>query len=467
MQTLFSFTSHQERRLQLVFVVVCFLGLLAASIHYSHAYLDSETSLYLIQNLRPIGFLSNVFDFKNHDYSIFRARELSYVFDILDSHFVRASFALGFPNYLSIVHYGCVLFIGISQLFLTHKYLRLSGWQNIFLVLLLLSSPLVVLSGFHFRSAKVLVGLFGWALAWLFYLAVREPPNAERSGTWKSALSTASLTLAMTLCDEQGVFLAAYFLMLSSLWILIESSRPVKVFFGAVLFATLLHFAYRFQLGPYLAGYFAGIELNSTATAAHTPKWVDLLAFRGDKGAYLLWLYFRFYGGGLYLTAVPLSLLILMGAHCKNLSKPPVKGGLADSLPKIVFWLTLLAFLCANEMMLTRHESMLWGLVVRVYYGIPSTTLLVAGAAFSIHRLLRLRPQLSQLVTVLLALCFIGNLFSLPGHVHVRRSEFFDRAGTEYELLGDMLKECVLGKAPGPLDSYTDTVCQMWRDAKP
>jgi hypothetical protein len=461
----FFLSIQQTRRFRLLFLAATFVGLFLFSVYCSHDYLDGETVSYLITNLRPVGFLNNVFNFKSHDFGVFRARELSYAFNIVDSYFVRAGFSWGVPHYLSLVHYIAVLLVSCLQLTWAKKYLRISWWQNTLLVLLFLSSPITVLSGFHFRTSKVLVGLGAWALAWLFYFAVKTPAEAGRlpKPVLGSVLVTA-LTLAMTLFDEQGVFLAGYFLMISALWSLLAPNRYTVAFFIGTLLAVALHFLYRFAMAPFLFEFFTGGSFSLGKTTP-TPTLADLKAFRAEKGFSLAWLYFLFSYGGTLVIAAPTAILLFWGATKRFAFSDGqfANGSWNSRLPALTFWATLLAFIVANGLMLTRHTIMLWGMVTRVYYGIPATMLMLAGAAFVISRIIENRPSYSRAITVLLAVCLVGNLVALPGHNRVRRTEFEQIHYRSYEHLGNAVKACVLQSSQEPMPADAVWLCELWK----
>src|SRR5258708_23732763 len=68
-----------------------------------------EAETYLPFHLSKVPLAKRVFDSRTLDHGTYEARELSYVIDALDCHFIARSARLGFPHFLSLSHFLCML----------------------------------------------------------------------------------------------------------------------------------------------------------------------------------------------------------------------------------------------------------------------------------------------------------------------------------------------------------------------
>src|SRR5215472_12297879 len=96
---------HVEARVRGSFAPALLLALLGfafvtASVWMQHGgFVHPEAPEYLAHWLGPKAFVAKIFDSRHELWESFQARELSYVFDFIDAHFVAASIRAGFPHF--------------------------------------------------------------------------------------------------------------------------------------------------------------------------------------------------------------------------------------------------------------------------------------------------------------------------------------------------------------------------------
>lgn len=423
--------ANVDPRVQHIVTVTLIGFVLFLSFLNSYSYLDPEAPFYLWANLRHMPLLLNVFDIGANDYGIFRARELSYFFNILDAHFIQWSSWLGLTHFASTVHFAFVLMVVASFFRLSKQHLPLAWHQNLFLALILLCSPVVFLTGFFFRTSKIMTAVFAFYLVWEFYLTFS---HVQRDVSKGRLVGVGGTSLALMLVDEQGVFLSALFGLLCLLFFSTLRRRVWAHFAGSIFCAALFYFAYRFAmtappLDPSLQEPFIlnGKDLR-IAWAQFGVGW-DIT---------LDWVEY-FFGSRALFAGVAASALFL--------AVQPFGGragwSWARAAPLLAALITFVAFFVAHTLMVSRHDLLPLQAVRRVYYALPLHVLLLPITAFVVTALLKQRRVSSSMVSVLLFLVLISSAVSLPGHIRIRRVGFEQRMGRPYYASGQGMMHCV------------------------
>lgn len=420
----------------LLFGLILFLSALG-----TYNYLDLESVLYLPSNLRSIPILKNVFDIAANDFSVFRARELSYFFNILDAHLVRLSWRAGFPHYLSLTHLALALIIATANLLLSMRFLRLSWIHGLLLSLLFLTSSPIFLTSFFYRTSKILTAAFVYWLGWIVYDAYRKT-NGEYG--WKQWAGVGVLALALVFVDEQGVFYTACLVpVVFGLWLIKKDRRMLHL---AALFAFVLvtYFLYRFWWGPKLVALISGASLDVPTQTFYAlgPRSFfpsRALVFGGYKVT-RDWFSF-FFGSFPQLGAVGLATLLLA-----TWPKRKDQRSISSWIPLALGVGLVLLFYFCNGVMAKRHLPLIFPFVVRVYYGVPAMAVFLLLASLALQTLLARFPTRKAWATAFLLICVTGNLWNLPEHRRLRETGFREWTGKEYRAAGDRVRECVFSK---------------------
>ena len=101
--------------------------------------------------------LKKIFDVnKNELFGWYQARELSYIFDIIDAYFIKISSFFHHPHFYSITYYICYFLIIFLVFYIGHKYIKHKSLNMLtILVLIFSSTPIIFLNVNVFRSASI------------------------------------------------------------------------------------------------------------------------------------------------------------------------------------------------------------------------------------------------------------------------------------------------------------------------
>ena len=211
---------HFARPVSIAAAYILPIGLIVHAITFwGRGIIDSEAMEFVLNYLQNRPFFAQIFDPQINDWGAYQARELSYVFDLIDA---RVFAALLDHHVLVFVPLSGVL--GLSALSAVYfwgarRVLALNGVMASMLLSLFLSCIVVQASTpILYRSSKIILCIA--LLAFLFYtfsLLQRE----KRSVTALKAAALFFLGLVMALCDRQGFYylISATFVVLI-LWLI-------------------------------------------------------------------------------------------------------------------------------------------------------------------------------------------------------------------------------------------------------
>lgn len=365
---------------------------------------------------KPI--LNKIFDSNILDVGLFRARELSYFLDFLDIKLIELSVKLGFPHFLSLIHYLFAIIISCLIWQFCVKDLNLAPLIGMGWVFILWTSPTFFLGGDMFRDGKIAVVLLTAILFRDIYRIAKDStfensPPVSKKFWWAYFLAL----FAMTLLDEQGVYLNITILVFLSIWWIFFRRKEIFIALAISTASLVLHLLYRFLIAPALT-----LALNGywpLLTYQQLPQNVNAFNF----GHYLsngLLLYldtFRYLIGNppQPVALVILLLLILFPAVYlytrKDLSTDKRK---IFSLTLIELLITTFFMVIAmNSGMIAMHPPLMWPGSGLVYYWLPTDilflmTLLVLVSAFINSHF----PK--WILTLAIFAAIIGNIFALP-----------------------------------------------------
>lgn len=181
--------------------------------------IDSEAMEFVLNYLQKRPLLAQIFDPQINDWGAYQARELSYVFDLIDARVFAA--LLDHHVLLFVPLSGILGLIALSAVYLwgARKVFALNGVMASMLLSLFLSCIVVQASTpILYRSSKIILSIA--LLAFLFY-AFSLLQGENRTLTALKCAILFLLGLLMALCDRQGFYylISATFVVLM-LWLI-------------------------------------------------------------------------------------------------------------------------------------------------------------------------------------------------------------------------------------------------------
>jgi hypothetical protein len=160
----------------LFFVIVAYgIGLLRGG------YLHSEGQFFLSAHLDGRGLFQKIFSTHFNNWDCYEARELSFLFGLLDSRAIALSSRLGVPFLYSLTSIIATLVTAVLLWRLIPRIApRLSITDAGLLVSLMLATPATELSTYYYRPAKALVGLFLVMTLWQAFRLTARAGNRPR-----------------------------------------------------------------------------------------------------------------------------------------------------------------------------------------------------------------------------------------------------------------------------------------------
>ena len=194
--------------------------------------LHFESLFFFMNYLDGRPFFAQVLDPANNDWSWYQARELSYLFDALDSRFT----AFLLKKQIVWFHSVCSLLLCGGMVFIQHYFTR-KLFPKVPGLLVTLISVFFVLSGAvtgldYFRCAKYLTAFGLWGALFAAFAAFRY-------GSAKAKVSLVLSLLLMTLSDRQGFFFTAAFAGTGAVLMAFQSRLSAKVFSDRMRFIVL------------------------------------------------------------------------------------------------------------------------------------------------------------------------------------------------------------------------------------
>lgn len=252
---------HQLFYIASILTVIAVLSL-SVWVNYGMGYFNFfESERYIPFYLGPDPLIVKIFDYRQTDvFQIWRARDLSAVFNYLDAQIILLSAKLGFPHFLSGIYYLSLFILvmvqfAVSRQFFPRRVFPVAGLMG---TMYLFSAP-VFLSGWYFRTSKIIVSL-GISLAAYMLFALGKKPGAGKSGTVVTFIGFGLYAFLMAQIDELGLAFSSLLLgFLVALAILRRSTAYLAGSAGvaAGLLATV---GYRTVVGPILVSRILGVK---------------------------------------------------------------------------------------------------------------------------------------------------------------------------------------------------------------
>lgn len=425
---------------------VLFLIIVVYGLSLLHGgYLFYEGQFFLSNYLDGRGLFQKVFSTHFSNWDCYQARELSFLFGLLDAQAIVIGSRLGFPFLYSVTSIVSVFVAAILVWRLIPRIApRLSLTDAGLIVSLMLSTPAAALSSYYYRPGKALVAVFLVIACWQVF----RMTTGERARS--SALDSVLLFLSATLLawsDPQGVF---FVLLLASVVVGIIGLRsPPARLTLVVLFSTLAANAFwRSAIGPMLSRIADGFVPN-TAYERIAPRatffnpsnyWNAISLWRDDIG--------NFFGGSGAIGAV-ICLILIAVAYWMRPAANTADKGVQRHRVFVVFLLVAAMLLALYTAMYAKLPSIVWPESRLVYYWIPEMVILaiiVAGACDSVFAL---SDRFRTPVSLIFGLMICSSLLSLP------HDEDLVRLGEMHAVIAesDLVRDC-MRNAQKPIAGY-------------
>lgn len=378
--------------------------------------------------------LKKIFDVnKNELFGWYQARELSYIFDIIDAYFIKISSFFHQPHFFSITYFICYFLIVFLVFKIGLKYIKHRSLSMLtILVLIFSSTPIIFLNVNVFRSAKILTGLFLLVIIGLI-LKIKES-KFKRSHFFLLFLTTFFLTLV----DRQGFYFAVVISFLTFLYYIYSKNKLFLNYFICIFTGVVTNTFYNLYIGPLLIksinGYWPSFfyQKMQDSNPIQTKVLIDSLFFTVDAISY-------FFGNNRLLALFCFGFLLVYYIKTEAVIK--------NKLIKLIFILVILASIYVlNVIMISRHPFILWPEVRISYYVIPIMVLILLFAIYVTNKIILNYPKTEKLLTVFLLIIFILNVFSLPKYYKLMR---FTNESDVYRQWSPSLISCIkLDKYP-------------------
>lgn len=396
------------RRIWLAALVVFWIGCVAVSLLIcGDGFLHPETYSFLPHYLSDRPPLLLIFDNQITDWNNYQARELSFLFDWLDAHFIAASCHRGLVHFFSASHYLLLLVAGLSLWQIATRHLALPRLAAFALVAMLWTCPTAMLYGSFYRSAKVALACMALLTIWAWFAARDGQARFARSRTLLFALAA----VAMPLCDKLGLLFLCGLSVLLVHQAAVRRTPADRRLLVAGLGALLLAWSYQSWIGPAIVRHLLGYQVNADHLALSAGKLADprFLATVFGGAAIFTLDSFR-----VPLGRLPAGVALLAAAFmCREFARfgPPARprwlgGGWLFAGLALFITATFAAMLFVFPQMFSNEHR-------RFYYPMPAASLWLVAAGLALASHLRRHPQNSRLVELLLLALVMGNFFDL------------------------------------------------------
>ena len=451
--------------------VLSFILVIVSILYHHGGIIHPESHSYLPYYLSDKPLINKLYDSRILDQDMYQARELSYLFDYLDSKFIEWSISKGHPHFLSATTYIFLFITGMLIWRFSTIKLQLSSVFGTSFVLLFWTSPSIFLPGNFFRSAKVGVALLVTLLFMAIYdFVISTDQVNEQATSFQPWLVFFLLSLGMALFDRQGVYFAAMALTFFMFWSLFFPNKRMLIPISALAGALLLGHFYNRQIGPFLTQVLNHYSPNFTYQMI--PLWKPLQhpAVYAWAGTSLYLDNLRFLLGNipaLLLGACLLILIIILGykltrdiKSSRRLSRVTVTG-LGLFLCMVVLLIGL------DALMVLRHTPIFDADIRRGYYWIPQVALLTLTVALCTSYLIKRFPSSKTIIILFLFLAILGNILALPVHNQIVIQGYIKQSYEYSPRLLYALQHLASPQNEVPADVYQDPIYQWFRNSLP
>lgn len=440
------FIRRYSEKISLIHVILlgCSFALLSVFNHHGgllHPEMDVRIPFYISDT----PFLNKIFDSDILELGFYRARELSYVLDFIDSKFIEFNVENGFPHFLSLTHYLFSIAIGCVLWLFCVRELMLSPLIGIGWVVLLWTSPSIFLGGAFFRTGKIAVTFLVTILVYVIYNIAKVSKNGtDFQISKKNWLLYAISIFLITYLDEQGLFLAFTTLIFLTIWSISVRNKNIYMMLLIGFVSVLTHGVYRYAIAPKLIfilnGYWPNdsyiptmsfqyfLQNPGTYLAAGLSFYVETLRFLTGNPPHAV-----AYGLMILLLILPVVYLYTTPGLSNNYKKCFILAGV--ELLIINFLLVIMGAL----MILKKPGLMSLPEAALGYYFVSSNVIIAMTLALLTGVLYQSRMT-KWLLLPLICLAIAGNIIALPKHKSVMKQGHMHRSYDVSVILLNALK---------------------------
>lgn len=397
-----------------------------------------EAEAFIYNYLEPSrSFGEKIFDSILNDWGFYQSRELCYLTEWLDAHFIKAGILLGVPFFYSVVFYLLIALASYVHYRGCRTHLGFSPTTAALILAIFWFSPSIFASGYLFRTAKVGAAACIIIMAWWLYTLLREPKTSASSDLSPSqpptsparraltAVGLFALTLAASLFDRQGFFMMIIFWGIVAIVLILGNQRHSLLAFLSV--GTALAFAAFWNkiLSPALILYFNGYlpnmewqriteaDLTRYAREIGTSPYFDGFTIFIDTLRFVL---------GNFGTAQTIIIILILLTYTYTLHTPSFAlrlGALTIPVRRfhcLLLGISLLALYIMATLMLLKHHPVGWQDMRRSYYHIPGTAVTLLILTYIVHLVLQHQTLKKTTVQIILSALLLFNLIELPIH---------------------------------------------------
>lgn len=376
-----------------------------------------------------------IFDAKSMNLGGWEARQLSFVFDVIDGNFVAFCIRHGFPHFRSLTHYVFTFLIMLYLWSFLTRILKLDRLLSILLIALLLTTPSFIYA-YYYRTSKIGVTLFMVILLSEMYKVIKGDIylNIKIKKPLWIIFTFLLATLSLMLFDVLGGFFAAALIAYLFFALVYKPDQNKSAALVGMLIGYVLWGLYFLYLGPVLTLIFSGHNADSSYLTG--APWADLphFLFVGTPPLIVDMVQYLFgylsQAGGAILLAWVFTTSLWLTSRPKKKTLKAITTAWDPRLPRQQFILKLRSFISRYEPLLTlffilgsitiiygllatRHPPMLSPDVRPTYYIMPAQAALLFSTAIFLARA-RIKwffkfPRIRYFAIVLLVFFLVGN----------------------------------------------------------
>lgn len=431
-------------------IILFFLYIVFSLIAGGPGILHTEMDVRLPAHISGKPILEIIFDAKSMNIGGWEARQLSFLFDVIDGNFVAMCIRLGIPHFRSLTHYLFTFMIMLYLWSLLTRILKLNRLLSLLLIALLLTTPSFIYS-YYYRTSKIGVTLLLIILLGEMYKVIRGETYLDTKIKKPIWLMSTFLfaTLGLMLFDVLGGFFATVLIGYLFFALLYKPDQNKSAALAGMLTGYAIWVLYFLYLGPAIMLALTGQKADTSyLTGAPFQYFVGFLfvalpPFIVDMVQYLFG-YITQIGGAIFLSWMLITSLWLTvrskkkdsanltrGRDVPGSQQPQwklisvVRAFISHYEPFLSMLFVLNGIALIYALLVTRHAPILWPDVRPIYYIMPAQAVLLFAVATLLARarikwILKYRG-IHHLTTVLLTLFLLGNMI---GSIHIKNLLF-------------------------------------------
>jgi hypothetical protein len=430
MKSFSNFFESFSKKIHLGYIVILFcLYVIFSVVVGGLGFIHNEMYLRMPVEISGKPLLQILFDIKTMNAGGWEARQLSYLFDVIDGNFVALCVRLGLPHFRSFTQYLFTFVLMIVFWQSMTEDMKLNRLLSIIFIALLLTTPSFIYS-YYYRTSKIGVTLSSITLLFGLYRYYRNSDYSHgKPSKWYHLFIFFFLfSLGLAFFDVLGVLIAGTLSIYSFLLFVINPDKKKAAIFGGFCIAIVTWVGYFLWLGPILMLQITGQQADISYLASAPIQYIP--AYLVQTAPIIFIDMVRYLVG--YITPVQaLVVLILITTlviwvdlykrnHRANFIDP--SGKLVDnSIGAVVvhsysfnflFLVGGISFVYA--FLVIRHVQILWPDIRPVYYIMPAQSILLFGLSAWIANIqqneeVRKRNLIPALITIF-AFLLAGNI---------------------------------------------------------